>query len=300
MKKIVSALVIALMLLSCMSLSAFAADSLKLTYTASEVDADGYFMLDLKADADLKSGAVVVEYNGDLVEPANYTDAPSAYTIIYAQDTVNKMVRVDFALNNADPNYVLGQTVVVANQTIVKIKFKKIADITAGATVVGLPSNVDEGWGYDLYSGAQCVGPANENYDNAEECNMSFEFNTAALEATGEEGDDDGEDDPVYTWGTATDVVADEKGVTGTKVAVFGKVSGGDGKKLEDNEYWVTFGQNTYYGKASESAVKAWAIVIYDPNGTKVEADRTYGYTAGMTDVPSWTGSVTARAVAAE
>ena len=115
-----------------------------------------------------------------------------------------------------------------------------------------------------------------------------------------EVGGGDPEPDPVYTWGSATDVVADEKDVTGTKVAVFGKVSGGAGKVLADNDYWVTFGQNTYYGKASTSAVTAWAIVIYDPNGTKVEADRTYGYTAGMTGVPSWTGSVTARAVAAE
>lgn len=107
-----------------------------------------------------------------------------------------------------------------------------------------------------------------------------------------------GEPDPVYTWGSATDVVADETGVTGTKVAVFGKVSGGAGKVLADNEYWVTFNENTYFGGASDKAVTAWAIVIYDPNGEKIEAGRTYNYKAGMTGVEEWSGSVTASAVA--
>lgn len=61
-----------------------------------------------------------------------------------------------------------------------------------------------------------------------------------------------------------------------TSVVVFGKNA--TSKTLADGDYKVKFGDNTYEGKASDSDVSYWAIVIYDAsaNGQYITAGNEY------------------------
>lgn len=80
-----------------------------------------------------------------------------------------------------------------------------------------------------------------------------------------------------------------------TQIAVFGKNA--TAKTLADGDYWVQFNENKYLGKASTEAVTMWAIVIVDTTGKRMEAGRTYSYTAGCGD-QQWTGEVTVAQIA--
>lgn len=74
------------------------------------------------------------------------------------------------------------------------------------------------------------------------------------------------------------------------RVTVFGKNA--TSKALAANSYGVTFGDNTYYGIATDTAVQYWAIVIVDTEGNKITSG-TYNGTA-FVGTETWNVSVSA------
>lgn len=75
------------------------------------------------------------------------------------------------------------------------------------------------------------------------------------------------------------------------RVTVFGKNA--TSKALAANSYGVTFGDNTYYGIATDTAVQYWAIVIVDTEGNKITSGNTYNGTA-FVGTETWSVSVSA------
>ena len=277
-----------------------------------------YLVLDIATNITSPAGYVTLQFDETKVTPV-YCDGYGMYPVTAAADGLNW----DFT-NNSQP--IEDETKLSGNKILVTWQAKNASGNTG--TIAMLPFALNTGVTTDDLDAATFTLVAADDAfiteNNLKVGGAGIQDMTATIFDANETttftypGDDVtvGGDDPIVPpaedkWGkdetatvgtvtfptTLVEGAVTETATSGarTQIAVFGKNA--TAKTLDDGDYWVQFNENKYLGKASTEAVTMWAIVIVDTTGEKMEADRTYSYTAGCGD-QQWTGEVTVAQIA--
>lgn len=297
MKKIISLLVVSMLVLGCFSMTAFAADYGYNLHTfssgANAMNSDGIIPLYVRAVGTILGGYIEIQYDSTKVIPVVYTeseDEDTGETVVNISEataaTLGKDVVVgvqatkvdngcslDLANSKIKANF-FSTSALGNNKQLIKIYFKAIDKKT-------------DNWNEKTFVVTDAYVEDSSNIPaNFSEASLTKTYANASVSATTDKWEAAANTDMPSAW-TAPAALGGEV----RRVTVFGKNA--TSKALAANSYGVTFGDNTYYGIATDTAVQYWAIVIVDTEGNKITSGNTYNGTA-FVGTETWSVSVSA------
>ncbi len=285
MKKFLSLMIISLMILSCFTLTAFAAVDVTVTYTATAADSDGYFTLTAKCDNEITTFMSAISFDASKVVPVNGTTVIKEDGDDIVGVTGNSAFAAPYTNYNATANslyidmYSAGTASIASNNDIITVQFKKIATIS-DSDVIFKVSGENADWHYTDSSNGLALTVKGQGESTMANGNATVNFDVTNLV--------DKKPDPEDWKDTVTDTTTGDIKFPATseqigtendadlttdadvkKVVIFAKaVDALTGTKDGAANYGITIGGMYYPGYLSVPAGSNWSIILVDPNNT--------------------------------
>lgn len=295
MKKFLSLMIISLMILSCFTLTAFAAVDVTVTYTATAADSDGYFTLTAKCDNEITTFMSAISFDASKVVPVNGTTVIKEDGDDIVGVTGNSAFAAPYTNYNATANslyidmYSAGTASIASNNDIITVQFKKIATIS-DSDVIFKVSGENADWHYTDSSNGLALTVKGQGESTMADGNATVNFDVTNLvdkKPDPEDWKDTVKDTttgdikfPETSDKIGTDNDADLKADADVKkVVIFAKaVDALTGTKDGSANYGITIGGMYYPGYLSVPAGSNWSIILVDPNNTLTDS-----YSASVT-----------------
>lgn len=295
MKKFLSLMIISLMILSCFTLTAFAAVDVTVTYTATAADSDGYFTLTAKCDNEITTFMSAISFDASKVVPVNGTTVIKEDGDNIVGVTGNSAFAAPYTNYNATANslyidmYSADTASIASNNDIITVQFKKIATIS-DSDVIFKVSGENAVWHYTDSANGLALTVKGQGESTIADGNATVNFDVTNLvdkKPDPEDWKDTVKDTttgdikfPETSDKIGTDNDADLKADAEVKkVVIFAKaVDALTGTKDGSANYGITIGGMYYPGYLSVPAGSNWSIILVDPNNTLTDS-----YSASVT-----------------
>lgn len=292
MKKFLSLMIISLMILSCFTLTAFAAVDVTVTYTATAADSDGYFTLTAKCDNEITTFMSAISFDASKVVPVNGTTVIKEDGDDIVGVTGNSAFAAPYTNYNATANslyidmYSAGTASIASNNDIITVQFKKIATIS-DSDVIFKVSGENADWHYTDSSNGLALTVKGQGESTMANGNATVNFDVTNLVDKKPDPEDwkgtvvDGKpsdatiEDSDFKFPTKTDDRdSDSKDTTAItrKAVMFAKAV----DKLDAETYGIKIGDFFYPGIAEVPAGSYWSIVLVTTDDEALKGSYEY------------------------